>query len=186
MQRTFRHRTWLLLATVAGLTLGACSNASSSSGGSGNSGRASAEATGRRASASSIDACRLLTKNEIQQQLGAAVDDGKLQTTDSQASCDWTGTADDGVGLTVRVQNFDQNLWNSFTSSDRATPVSGLGDAAFANVPLRGGVMIRQSTYEIDVGVVDFRMSNDRAVAAAKALAALVLPRVSSGAQGAK
>lgn len=186
MQRALGHSTWLLLTTVAGLTLGACSNASSTSGGPGNGGRGRAEGTGRSASASSIDACRLLTKNEIQQQLGVAVDDGKLQTTDSQASCDWTGTATDGVGLTVRVQNFDQNLWNSFTSSGRAKPVSGLGEAAFANVPLAGGLMIKQSTYEIDVGVVDFKMSNDGALAAAKALAALVLPRVSSPAQGPK
>jgi hypothetical protein len=120
-----------------------------------------------------------LNGNEIQQQLGVAVDDGKLQTTQSQATCDWTGTGAVEVGLTVNVQDFDQNFWNTFTSSSRAQPVSGLAEAAFANVPLKGGLMIKQGKYEVDVGVVDFKMSDDRAIAAAKALAALVLPRVS-------
>jgi hypothetical protein len=46
--------------------------------------------------------------------------------------------------------------------------------------------MIKQGKYEIDVGVVDFKMSDERAIAAAKALATLVLPRVSGSAQGSK
>jgi len=180
MRRVLKHRTWLLFAAVAGTTLGACSSASSSGGDTAQSGRAAAR-TGSSAGASSIDACRLLNQSEIQQQLGVAVDEGKLQTTQSQASCDWTA-AGVGAGLTVRVQDFDQNLWNTFTSSSRAKPVSGLGDAAFANVPIKDGLMIKQGKYEIDVGVVDFKMSDDRATGAAQALAALVVPRVSGSA----
>jgi hypothetical protein len=182
MRHAFDHRTWLLFATVAGLTLGACSSASSSSGDAAQSGRA-AGATSGSTGASSIDACRLLNQNEIQQQLGVAVDGGKLQTTQSQASCDWTATGGDEAGLTVRVQDFDQSLWNTFTSSSRAQPVSGLGEAAFANVPLKDGLMIKQGKYEVDVGVVSFKISDDRAIAAAKALAALVVPRVSGSAR---
>jgi hypothetical protein len=174
MRRAFEHRTWLLFATVAGLTLAACSSASSSSGDAAQSG-----GTKSGTGASSIDACRLLNQNEIQQQLGVAVDGGKLQTTQSQASCDWTATGGVEAGLTVRVMDFDQNLWNTFTSSSRAKPVSGLAEAAFANVPIKGGLMIKQGKYQVDVGIVDFKMSDDREIAAAKALAALVLPRVS-------
>jgi hypothetical protein len=181
MRRVLKHRTWLLFAAVAGAALGACSSASSSGGDTAQSGRAAAR-TGSSAGASSIDACRLLNQSEIQQQLGVAVDEGKLQTTQSQASCDWTATGGVGAGLTVRLQDFDQNLWNTFTSSSRAKPVSGLGDAAFANVPIKDGLMIKQGNYEIDVGVVDFKMSDDRATAAAQALAALVIPRVSGSA----
>jgi hypothetical protein len=180
MRRVLKHRTWLLFAAVAGAALGACSSASSSGGDTAQSGRAAAR-TGSSAGASSIDACRLLNQSEIQQ-LGVAVDEGKLQTTQSQASCDWTATGGAEAGLTVRVQDFDQNLWNTFTSSSRAKPVSGLGDAAFANVPIKDGLMIKQGKYEIDVGVVDFKMSDDRATAAAQALAALVVPRVSGSA----
>ncbi len=179
MHRAFGHRTWLLFATVAGLTLGACSPRSSSSGSAGTSARSGDQGPRASADASSIDACRLLNKNEIEQQLGVAVDDGKLQTTQSQATCDWSATAPAVAGLTVAVHDFDPNLWGTFTSSSRAQPVSGLGDAAFANVPLKGGLMIKQGKYEIDVGIVDFKMSDDRAIAAAKALAALVVPRVS-------
>ncbi len=176
MHRALENPIWLLFAFV-GLAVGGCSQTSSSSGGAANSARGGVQQTRGSAGASSIDACRLLTKNEIQQQLGMAVGDGKLQTTDSQASCDWN--AGDEGGLTVKVEDFNPPVWNSFTSSGRAKPVSGLGDAAFSNVPLPGGLMIRQGKYEIDVGVVDFKRSNDRNVEAATALAALVLPRVS-------
>lgn len=122
--------------------------------------------------------CHLLTPAEIQQQLGVAVDDGKLQTTPSQATCDWTGTGPGGVGLTVSVEDLDQDVWNSFASLGRAKVVNGLGDAAFANVPTPHTVMVRRGKYEIDVGVVDFSMSDDRQTDAAKALAVLVVPRV--------
>jgi hypothetical protein len=185
MPHVFARRASWLFATAAALALAACSNGSSAGGTAGNGSDGQAQGGAAGAGASSINACRLLTKAEIQQQLGvASVDDGKLQTTDSQANCDWTGkgAGDNEVGLTVRVQDFDQDLWNSFTTSSRARPVSGLGEAAFANVPLAGGLMIRQGKYEIDVGVVDFKISNDRAVAAATALAAIALRRLSESA----
>jgi hypothetical protein len=186
MHRAFAHRTWLVIATVAGLTLGACSHESTSTGDAGKSGRRGADAAKGSAGASSIDACRLLNKNEIRQQLGVAMNDGKLQTTSSQATCDWTAAGPAGAGLTVNVQDFDQSYWSSFTSLGRAKPVSGLAEAAFADVPLKGGLMIKQGKYEIDVGIVDFNMTDERAIAAAKALATLVLPRVSGSAQGSK
>ena len=186
MHRAFGHRTWLAIATVAGLTLGACSHESSSTGDAGKSGRQGADAAKGSAGASSIDACRLLNKNEIQQQLGVAMNEGKLQTTSSQATCDWTATGPAEASLTVNVQDFDQSYWSSFTSLGRAKSVSGLAEAAFANVPLKGGLMIKQGKYEIDVGIVDFNMSDERAIAAAKALATLVLPRVSGSTQGSR
>lgn len=187
MHRAFGYRIWLLFAAVVGLAVGGCSRASSSSGGSENGGRGGVQEARGSVGASSIDACRLLTKDEIQHQLGVPMDDGRLQKTSSQATCDWSATGDaTGVGLTVNVQDFDQNLWSSFTSMGRAKAVPGVGEAAFSGVPLAGGLMIKQGKYEIDVGVVDFRAGNDRAEAAAKALAALVLPRVSAQAQGPK
>ena len=127
--------------------LAACSRESSSTVDAGKSGRGGADAAKGSAGAPSIDACRLLNKSEIQQQLGVAMNDGKLQTTSSQATCDWTATAPAGAGLTVNVQDFDQSLWSSFTSLGRAKPISGLAEAAFANVPLKGGLMIKQGKY---------------------------------------
>jgi hypothetical protein len=44
------------------------------------------------------------------------MNDGKLQTTSSQATCDWTATEPTGPGLTVNVQDFDQTFWSSFIS----------------------------------------------------------------------
>jgi len=158
-RRAFGRYTWLLFLALAGLSFGARSNASSS--------------------AASIDACHLLTSGEIQQQLGVAMDQGRLQTTKSQASCDWTGLKpNDDAGVGVAVHDFDQSLWNSFTSLPKAKPVSGLGDAAFEHVPTTNTVMIKLGKYEIDVGVVDFKMKNEQQIAAAKALAALVVSRV--------
>ncbi|HEY3883931.1 MAG TPA: DUF3558 family protein [Vicinamibacterales bacterium] len=154
-----------MIATVAGLTFGGCSHPSS--GGSTAttaSGNAQAAAGAR---AASIDACHLLTKSEMQQHVGVAVGEGKLQTTDSQATCAWSGGADqDEVDVSVNVQDFNQDMWNSFAAFPRARPVSGLGEA-------------RQGKYEVDVGVVNFKMGDERVIAVDKALAALILPRVS-------
>lgn len=184
-QRSPRLAVLFVIVTVGGLTLGACSNppsggsaATAGSTAAPASGNASPAAAGARAA--SIDACHLLTKSEIQQEVGVAVGDGKLQTTNTQATCDWTGGADQNeVDVSVNVQDFDQSMWNTFSAFPRAKPVSGLGEAAFANVPTSPCVMIRQGKYEIDVGVVNFKMTNDTVIAHDKALAALVLPRLS-------
>jgi predicted dienelactone hydrolase len=166
------------LIAVAGLTFGACSQASSG-GSTATTASGSAAQAPAGARAASIDACQLLTKSEMQREVGVAVGDGKLQTTNSQATCEWAGGADQNeVNVSVNVQDFDQDMWKSFSSMPRATPVSGLGEAAFANVPTAPCVMIRQGKYEIDVAVVNFKMSNDTVIAHDKALAALVLPRL--------
>jgi hypothetical protein len=176
--RSPRIAVLFAVLALAGLTFGACSQPSS--GGSTArtaSGTAQPPAPGARAA--SIDACHLLTKSEIQQQVGVAVGDGKLQTTNSQATCEWTGGADqDESTVSVNVQDFDQDMWKSFAAFPRAKAVSGLGDAAFANVPTGPCVMIKQGKYEIDVAVVNFKMSDDRVIALDKALAVLVLPRL--------
>src|SRR5689334_18799187 len=111
VHQAFAVRICLLFTTFGTLVLGACSQTSSPRDGAGTSARA-AQTAGGAAGASSIDACRLLTGAEIQQQVGVAVDGGKLQTTATQASCDWTGN--DGrreVGVGVSVKDFDQTLW---------------------------------------------------------------------------
>jgi len=127
-----------LLAFV--LALAACNSSSSSSKSAG--------------TASAIKACDLLTPAELQQAMGAPMGPGKLQTTDTQASCDWDGPdGTSGVGIIIR--NFDANLWDTLSSSAHAKPVTGLGEKAYKGVPHVGDLAVKKGGYEIDVGIVD-------------------------------
>ena len=178
MNRELGHGVWLV--AIVAVTIFGCSPASPPQG----DGDTAAGASGNRAgggakSASSINACSLLTPQEIQTQLGVTVGEGALQTTDSQASCDWTGSEETETGVSVTVEDFDKTTWDFFAG--RGKPVSGLGEAAFAGVPTSPALMIKQGPYQITVGVVDFKISNDAEIAAAKAFAALVLPRIRAG-----
>jgi hypothetical protein len=56
--------------------------------------------------------------------------------------------------------------------------VSGLGEAAFKGFPHAGDLFIKQGGYEIELGVVDFRMAPEKVDNAARHLATLVLSRL--------
>ncbi len=106
------------------------------------------------------------------------MDDGLLQTTDGQASCDWSGPDGSGIGVNVTVQDFDQTFWDTMSGRPGVTAVNGFGEAAFQGMVSSYALSIKQGGYEIDVGVVDFNLTDEQGVAAEEALAALVLPRV--------
>lgn len=191
MDRAVRHRGWPAIAIVAAVLLGGCTTGSSATSGpadtspsgsapasGGTTGGAGAGAGG--AGAASIDACSLLTPAEIQQVLGVTVDGGLLQKTDSQANCDWNGQ-DQETSLGVSVQNYDSDLWTTESSAQAAIPVNGIGEKAYKGWPRQADLSIKQGAYEIDVGVVDFKMTNEQSDAAALALAKLVLSRVGGG-----
>ena len=174
MNRAFGHRSPAVTAITVGLVLGACTATSSPSTGTTGGGGAG----GGGSKAASIDACKLLSPDEIKAQLNVTVDNGLLQTTDSQASCDWNSSDANGAGVGIIVQDFDQSLWDALSSAQYAKPVSGIGDGAFAGEPAAGNLNIKLGNYEVDVAVVDFKMTNDQEAAASLALAKLVLPRV--------
>ena len=126
------------------LALAACNSSSSS--------KSAGATTG--GNAPTIKACDLLTPAELQQAMGTPMGPGKLQTTDTQASCDWD-SANGAVGIIIR--NFDANLWDTMSSSAHAKPVTGLGEKAFKGVPHAGDLAVKKGGYEIDVGIVDFK-----------------------------
>jgi hypothetical protein len=127
---------------------------------------------------SSIAACSLLTPAEIQQALGVAVNGGTLQTgNDEQANCEWDN-ADSSIAVGVIVQPYDDTLWKTMSSAQAATPVSGLGDAAFKGFPHAGDLSIKQGGHEIDIGIIDFTDDQQKVDAAAVTLAKLVLSRI--------
>jgi Protein of unknown function (DUF3558) len=179
MIRRFRHLRWSLVALLACLALAACSAASPGT----NGGQSQAPSTGTGGGggggggggAASIDACKLASQSEVEAALGEAVDGGLLQTTDGQASCDWSG-ADGGVGISV--QDYDADFWNTASNTQQATAVSGYGDAAFTGWPSAGTISIKQGAYEVDVGIENFNRTNEDDLAAAESLAKLVLPRI--------
>ena len=105
---------------------------------------------------------------------------GLLQTTDTQASCDWS-SPDGSVGTSgvgVIVQNFDDTLWRFMAGSKKAVPVQGLGQQAFKGVPHSGDLSVKQGKYEVVVGIVDFKHDNATVDAAALKLMELVLSRL--------
>src|SRR4051794_14974885 len=74
------------IVVLAGLALASCSSSSDPDK------RAATGSGGGNASA--IKACDLLTPEEIKQATGAVMGAGQLQTTKTQASCDWSSTDD--------------------------------------------------------------------------------------------
>jgi hypothetical protein len=175
MNRRLWHLNGSLVAVVAALALGACSTGSPVTSGAGSQ----APGGGGGGGAASVAACTLLTSSEAQQALGVAVDNGTLTTVEGQATCSWAG-ADDTSAVTVNVQDYDANFWNAGAGSQMATAVSGLGEKAFKGWPTAGSISIKQGSYEIDVAVVSFTLTNDQEAAGALSLAKLVLPRISS------
>ena len=118
-----------VLAMAGGVVLASCSSAPSSSsastgGGGGNSG----------GKASSVKACDLLTLDQIKQATGATMGAGVLQTTDTQADCEWNAPSHASSGAAsvgVIVQDYDDTLWQTMSSAKQATPVSGIGEKAY-------------------------------------------------------
>ena len=128
----------------------------------------------------SIDVCALLTPAEIQQTLGVAMKPGVKQTTDNSSQCQWDSQDEsDAVGVSVSVATYDDKLYHTMSSAQAAKPVSGFGEAAYKDYPHGGDIAIKHDGHEIDIGVVDFKLSNEKLDAAAATFAKLVLSRVS-------
>ena len=64
------------------------------------------------------------------------------------------------------------------SSASLATPVSGIGEAAYKGIPHAGDLAIKQGGHEIDVAIMDFKDDQQKVDAANLALAKLVLSRV--------
>lgn len=162
----------LAFAIIAGIALASCHSSSKS--GTGTAGGTTGS------SASAIKACDLLTLEEIKQATGAQMGAGRLQTTDTQASCDWDSS--DGTsgasGVGIIVQDFDSALWQAMAGSQHATAVTGIGEQAFKGYPHSGDLSVKQGRYEIDVGIVDFKHDAATTDAAALNLMKLVLSRL--------
>jgi hypothetical protein len=162
-----------VLAIVAGVALASCSSSPSSSSGGGGGGSGG--------KASSIKACDLLTLDEIKQATGATMGVGVLQTTDTQADCEWSAPSDASSGAAavgLSVQDYDDVFWQTMASAKQATAVSGIGEKAFKGYPHSGDLSVKQGGYEIDIGIVDFTDDNAKVDAAALTLMKLVLPRL--------
>ena len=167
-----RLKQSLGIVVLAGIALASCSsksepdtqNAAGSGGGN----------------ASAIKACDLLTLDEIKQATGASMDAGKLQTTDTQASCDWSSPdgSSGASGVGIIIQNFDQVLWQNMTASTLAVPVTGVGEQAFKGYPHSGDLSVKKGNYEVDVGIIDFKHDNATVDAATLKLMNLVLSRI--------
>ena len=167
-----RLKQSLGIVVLAGIALASCSSKSESD-------RQTAAGSGG-GNASAIKACDLLTLDEIKQATGASMDAGKLQTTDTQASCDWSSPdgSSGASGVGIIIQNFDKVLWQNMTASTLAVPVTGVGEQAFKGYPHSGDLSVKKGNYEVDVGIVDFKHDNATVDAATLKLMNLVLSRL--------
>ena len=77
------------------------------------------------------------------------------------------------------MARYDDKLYRTMSSAQAAKPVSGFGEAAYKDYPHVGDIAIKHDGHEIDIGVVDFKLSNEKVDAAAATFAKLVLSRVS-------
>jgi hypothetical protein len=163
----------IALATLLGLVvLTSCSKPSHSQRGP-DSGSVSSDV-------SAIDACALLTQAEIRQALGVAMKPGFKQATEDSSQCRWDSQNEsDAASVSVSVATYDDKLYRTMSSAQAAKPVSGFGEAAYKDYPHVGDIAIKHAGHEIDIGVVDFKLSNEKADAAAATFAKLVLSRVS-------
>jgi hypothetical protein len=163
-------RQILGIGALAVIALTACSPSSESG---------ARAAPGSGGNASAIKACDLLTVEEIKQATGVVMGAGHLQTTDTQASCDWSSDDSSGAsGVGVIVQSFDDSLWQTMAASKHAVAVTGVGEQAFKGVPHSGDLSVKKGQYEVDVGIVDFKHDNATVDAAALQLMNRVLSRL--------
>jgi hypothetical protein len=166
------HSMPWILGIVLGVALTACSSSSEPD-------KRAASGTGG-GGASAIKACDLLTVEEIKQATAAVMTAGQLQTTDTQASCDWSSPDESSgaSGVGVIVQDFNKSLWQNMSASEHAVPVTGVGEQAYKGFPHSGDLSVKQGKYEVDVGIVDFKHDNATVDAAALKLMKLVLSRL--------
>ena len=167
-----RLKQSLGIVVLAGIALASCSSKSES-----DTQNAAGSGGGN---ASAIKACDLLTLDEIKQATGATMGAGKLQTTDTQASCDWSSPdgSSGASGVGIIIQNFDKVLWQNMTASPHAAPVTGVGEQAFKGYPHSGDLSVKKGNYEVDVGIIDFKHDNATVDAATLKLMNLVLSRL--------
>ncbi len=141
---------------------------------------AASQAAANGGDVSSINACSLLKPEEIQAALGPAMKPGQVQEGNgTQAICNWESQDENQfttVGVTV--QPFDGDLWSMMISAPAASPVSGIGEAAYGGLPHAGDLSIKQNGREIDLGIVDFKHPQQTVDAADLTLAKLILSRL--------
>jgi hypothetical protein len=115
-----KQRYSIVTAALLALTLGACASSSSSSG----------QTSGLGFTASQL--CALVTTADVSGALGVSVGAGVGSGVNAPA-CIWTGTG--GAGATIAATDPSSVGQVPFgmqgLDNHRATPVSGLGDAAF-------------------------------------------------------
>jgi Protein of unknown function (DUF3558) len=183
-------RSFVTVLAMSAVALAACTGsaslppASSTAGAVGGQGSTSLPAASHAAAngggVSSIDACSLLKPEEIQGALGPAMKPGQAQEGNGeQAICNWD-SQDDSQSITVgvTVQPYDDSLWSMMISAPDASPVSGIGEAAYGGLPHAGDLAIKQNGREIDLAIIDFKDAQPKIDAADLALAKLVLSRL--------
>ncbi len=125
-----------------------------------------------------LNACQLLTPEEIQGVIGSGVMPGVQQDSTGQTECDWTGTTDQAAAVSLSVAAYDDSLWQAGASSPRSKPVSGLGDAAYQGWPTSVTLNVKVKGYAVTIGVVSFSLADTVIDDDDAALAKIVLPKL--------
>jgi len=138
---------------------------------------ASPAATAAPAPAASIDACSLLTRQEVEAALGKAVGEGTPETTPPVFGCRWAVPASfDGASITVVIYDSPAQALAAFETAlkiNNYDQVAGVGDRAYTGLIF--DITVLKGRHEL---AVDVTVSAGDEKAAARRLAEQAVARL--------
>jgi len=106
-----------------------------------------------------VDACALLTEEEVGAVLGTSVPVGEPQNFDPFFGCSWITETFDSADISVTVGDAGESLYEF--NNDDAEEIDGLGDRAQYLTGLLGLLEVLKGDYYLSVSVNSFEMEDD-------------------------
>ncbi|MDO8614846.1 MAG: hypothetical protein Q7T33_03795 [Dehalococcoidia bacterium] len=117
---------------------------------------ATAEPPGNGGSAAAIDACALITREEVEAAVGKSVGDGESQNTPPVFGCTYRSADFDLVHVAVVVWDSAEQAGDVFQlaiDNNDYPEIEGIGDRAYDARPLFG-ITVLNGKYEVSVDVI--------------------------------
>ena len=128
-------------------------------------------------SGASVDACTLLTQEEVNAAMGVEMQVSEPQNFPPVFSCSWTGPALESVSISVLYGN-EEALNTYYDHAEDAEEVDGLGNRAQWIPGILNFLEVQTDDYVLDVSVNAPEMGDEQAKTIAIDFAELALERV--------
>jgi hypothetical protein len=129
------------------------------------------------ATGKNVDACTLLTQEEVNTAMGVEMQVGEPQNLDPVFSCQWTGPALESVGVSV-LYGTEDALNTYYDLAEDSEQVEGLGNRAQWSVGILNFIEVQTDEYVLDVVVNSAELEDEQTKTIAIDLAELTLERV--------